>query len=251
MFLFLRSAGTSNHCLLIVGKQTKLNHSLVVARVRPRKCASIEFHIWAKTHKCNLTRRLWNEGYIHWKTEASKPSFSTRLKAAYIRALIPWVSQQAIARAAVRPSDYNQIRATSVWGLAQYLRVLDRSGLVMTEVEASDAYAAARLHMECYQRLTCLAHEKSSGCYRVRPKWHYFDHSVDYMRHSLENPRFFHNFRGEELMEFKMVPGTKSVKLWLVKKGFNICLVWYFIDVKLSIPFEPVPRFPLSGCWWM
>jgi hypothetical protein len=168
--------------------------------VRPRKCASIEFHIWAKAHKCNLSRRVWNPAYIRWTTEASKPSFTTRLKAAYIRALIPWVSQKAIARATVQPSDYNHIRATSVWGLAQYLKVLDRSGLVMTEAEASDAYAAARLHLECYQRMTCLAHELSSGCYRVRPKWHYFDHSVDYMRHSLENPRFFHNFRGEDFM---------------------------------------------------
>ena len=103
------------------------------------------------------------------------------------------VSQQS-------PSEYSQLRAIAIWGLARYLSLLDTGQLILTELEAQAAYDAAYLHLDAYQKLTFLAHARGSSLYRTRPKWHYFAHSVDYLYKSRENPRFFHTFRGEDFV---------------------------------------------------
>ena len=66
----------------------------------------------------------------------------------------------------------------------------------MTQGEADAAHNAARYCLLASQELR-YTHEE---VYRTRPKWHHFDHSVEHMRLSRENPRFFHNFRGEDFI---------------------------------------------------
>ena len=84
-------------------------HTHTHACVR-RKSASLLFHVWARDHKCNLTRRLWSSKLIGWTTHDSAPSFTTRVKAAYIRGLIPWVSQLLREQT---PPDFQKIQHCS------------------------------------------------------------------------------------------------------------------------------------------
>ena len=122
-------------------------------------------------------------------SQQSYPSFTTRLKAAYIRALITWTSVQAVEQASQHPSEHAQLRAAAMWGLAKYLATLDRSHLVMTDTQVDEAYRAGRVHLEAYQTLRFQAHRDGVCLYHTRPKWHYFDHSLEYMRTTAENPR--------------------------------------------------------------
>jgi hypothetical protein len=124
-------------------------------------------------------------------SKQSYPSFTTRLKAAYIRALITWTSVQAVEQANQHPSEHAQLRAVAIWGLAKYLAVLGRSRLVMTDTQVDEAYRAGRVHLEAYQTLRLQARRDGVCLYHTRPKWHYFDHSLEYMRATAENPRFF------------------------------------------------------------
>jgi len=106
-------------------------------------------------------------------------------KASYIRYLIGWVAVKAEEAAVAKPSPHSTLRAAAIWGLARYIRVLDVSGLVLSDTEVDAAYDAARLFLKGSQELRFTRPD----VYRTRPKWHFFDHSVDYMKLSKENPR--------------------------------------------------------------
>eukprot|EP00969_Alexandrium_andersonii_P231590 10227240-Alexandrium_andersonii.AAC.1 len=67
--------------------------------------------------------------------------------------MIPWVSEVAASDAIANPSAHRELRAACVWGLQQFMSVLDSSGLVMSEHEVLKAHRAARLHLEAYQQL--------------------------------------------------------------------------------------------------
>jgi len=166
-----------------------------IFRSRVRKRAGFEFREWCRTHS-SVAARTWTSRSLGLTASDSVPSFGSRFKAAYIRSLIPWVALEAVDQAVKIPSRYANVRCAAVHGLADLLGRLDAAGLVLTEDEAAACYAAGRLHLLSYQYMTF----HGAPLYRTRPKWHYFDHGLEYMFASRENMRFFHNFRGEDFL---------------------------------------------------
>ena len=71
-------------------------------------------------------------------------------QAAYIRILIIWVAQLAVQHV---NDEYEKVRAMCMWSLADFLAVLDYSGLILTEQQAEHAWRSGRMHLTAYMEL--------------------------------------------------------------------------------------------------
>jgi hypothetical protein len=89
------------------------------------KMASVRFHDWCLVHKLKLSRKIWTPNHLH-----DPPSFTTRLKAAYIRYMIFWFAEVAALFAEANRSAHSELRAVSIWSLAKYIQVLNVSGCI-------------------------------------------------------------------------------------------------------------------------
>ena len=91
--------------------------------------------------------------------------------------MIPFVAHVLVEQ----PGDRNQharLRMTCLWGLADFLHVLDTQGHWLDRHARARVKHAATAYLMCYQHLSREAHDDGKLLWKVLPKHHYFGHMV-------------------------------------------------------------------------
>ena len=86
----------------------------------------------------------------------------------------------------------------AAWGLAEYVRITDQCGEVMSEDMASAAATAWRKFTSAYGSLAVQAAHGEVNRFKVRPKLHMHDHQVMFMECTLLNPRWWSCWMDED-----------------------------------------------------
>ena len=86
------------------------------------------------------------------------------------------------------PMDHCRLRASCAWGIADFIHVTDNGGLILTEEQCARMAKAADVYCTCYTELAAKAATAKRRIWKLRPKFHYFAHLVDFSVTSRLNP---------------------------------------------------------------
>ena len=157
-----------------------------------------ELRVWCRIsggikpprHRLSTQAIGWRDAKTRGTTN---PEVSSFWKAWEVRLLIPFVAQVLYD---LGSSGYHSdLRAVCLWGLADWLHVLDASRLVLDWRSRRRAKFAARAYLLCYQKL---AADAGRPMWRTLPKHHYFAHLARRTWATGWNPRFETTFALED-----------------------------------------------------
>jgi len=78
----------------------------------------------------------------------------------------------------------------AAWGLAEYVRITDNCGELMSEDMVNDAATAWRKFTSAYSSLALQAADVSKKRFKMRQKIHMHEHQMMFMEATFLNPRF-------------------------------------------------------------
>ena len=140
---------------------------------------------WARSHGMalymgKLTKaRLGRPSYDHWPY----PILDSRVKAAKARTLLGFCTHimcLLACNAPVQLQRHAQLRATMCWTLDVALSTFNLNKcVIMSAPCVAEVTWLRRLHLACYQRLSCESLPKNEVNFKIRPKSHYLCHLVD------------------------------------------------------------------------
>ena len=157
--------------------------------------AFCRFKAWKKDSGLNATHARFTAARLHRKTRAEYPSLSC--KAVASKSVAFWLSKVCCLRAQ-RPeaTELDQLVATAAWTYAEFLRLLDTCGTMLSQSDADAIYDAGQLHLLSYSRLRSLS-ERTTGkalnrcLWPLLPKHHHLLHCIEDTRSQRINPNFY------------------------------------------------------------
>ena len=140
-----------------------------------------DFREWLRGHGVRPPRhwlqlRALNLGADGKAWRANFPTVANCWKGAEVRLLIAFVARVTLAASGT--GLRSQLVATCLWGLADFLHVLDIGDRHLSSEHAARAAYAGRAYLQCYHHLAALALEAGERRWKMRPKHHYFWHMV-------------------------------------------------------------------------
>ena len=129
------------------------------------------------------------------------PEISSIWKAASIKVLIFFMAVKS--EQLCTTGHYQKLIATHLWSLAEYLWVCGISGLEFDDQQRRRAMHAGRIYLLTLQSLNVIAKEEGLWLWRVRPKNHYFCHTLLELQSSAINPKIFSTAAKESFL-FKL-----------------------------------------------
>lgn len=99
-----------------------------------------------------------------------------------------------------------------LWYLKDVIEVMDKSGLILTREQAERIQESGHNFLTIYQKLAEMAFAAGVCSYKLRPKLHYFAHTVDEVTDTLENPRRQDLFLAEDFIGKVKRVGKKCSK---------------------------------------
>ena len=150
---------------------------------------------WLRGHgvrppRHRLQLRALNLGADGKAWHANFPTVANCWKGAEVRLLIAFAARLTLAASGT--GLRSQLVATCLWGLADFLHVLDIGDRHLSSEHAARAAYAGRAYLQCYHHLAALALEAGERRWKMRPKHHYFWHMV---RASAWHPHAWSCFR--------------------------------------------------------
>ena len=106
-------------------------------------------------------------------------------------------------------SNRDKLACTCILAYTDYHYVLDHEERLWSDSGRERAFHAAQLFLSCYQALAAHSSEDDSYLWKLRPKFHYFDHDRRRRRNARFNPRYFTNFGEESMMGVIKAIGKK------------------------------------------
>ena len=85
-------------------------------------------------------------------------------------------------------TDAGKTRSTNAWAAGELQHVLDCARWKLDQHETDRAVHAARVWLLTYQWLADLAIKEKKKRWKIRPKHHYFDHTIDRLEKDHQNP---------------------------------------------------------------
>jgi hypothetical protein len=160
----------------------------------------IEFRDW-DGHKFTpnvpeFTLRLIGKG----DSLSAMPELSTKVKGYGCKTLCVWLAFKAQELCAANSNEELKMLTTCLWAFAEMQRVWDSAGDHLTDSEAFQQHYAGHLFLSLYTRLADRAYKSAESCYKIRPKLHFIEHTLDHVLASHENPMTFHTFMDEDFM---------------------------------------------------
>ena len=102
----------------------------------------------------------------------AKPEMSSWWKAWEIRVLIPFAAYHALEHGSA--DGHGKLRATCLWGLAEWLHVVGTSARLLDDEQRGRSKIAASAYLLAYQKLSAEARAAGSRSWHPIPKHHYF-----------------------------------------------------------------------------
>ena len=106
-----------------------------------------------------------------------------------------------------------------LWYLKDVIEVMDKSGLILTREQAERIQESGHNFLTIYQKLAEMAFAAGVCSYKLRPKLHYFAHTVDEVTDTLENPRRQDLFLAEDFIGKVKRVGKKMQQTPCVSEG--------------------------------
>ena len=159
-----------------------------------------DFVTWSKARGLRSSRRRFTLKLLG-RSETNRktyPVVGTQVKAASMKVIIAYLAHKTQSMPA--NNHYERVRATCLWAIADFMHVCDTSDFWMTKAESDRAVYAGNSFLRCYQFLAAENLARREPLYKVRPKVHYFKHTVMDIRRSRMNPNFFHCFMSEDFV---------------------------------------------------
>ena len=134
----------------------------------------LEYRAWCKAHNVSSSTRVFSRTLLNRTSRRMYPCLSTQYKAAHTKTMCAFVATAAHARA--DGSEDMQLLAACTWGLADFLWALDHQGHWLTDEAAERACSSATVCLQTYSVLASRALAQGVCNFKVRPKFHYFNH---------------------------------------------------------------------------
>ena len=148
------------------------------------------FVVWKRQRGLTSTHGRFTPARINRRMRSDFPSHSS--KAIASKAITFWLSEECTAHAS-RPqaSDLDRLVATCVWAYAQFLKLMDSFGPVLTVAEAEQMFNAGQLHLQSFAELRALsaraAGRAPNRClWQLLPKHHFMLHAIYAMRETCQ-----------------------------------------------------------------
>lgn len=162
------------------------------------KGLSLWLRKWCKKHRISIPPRNFTQASIGRDSARAYPCLDSGFKAAHVKIILFFLVH--VTQKFCDGSYYSRTRTTCIWACANWLYVLDRAGLWLTDEEQANAYRYGRLFLLSYQYLASANLLQGVCNYKIRPKSHSIQHVIDRHLSSKENPRFHNCFMDEDFM---------------------------------------------------
>ena len=139
-------------------------------------------------YRCDIKR--FDEKTMGWEGPRDYPTIKSVIKGMQTKILCRFLCHQTsimISDGTDQRPDA-QIRLELVGTFQRFIRILDSSGGLLTEATARGAEMAGQRFIDIYQELAWVAFCKRKCLYKVRPKFHYLAHLIEWLPKFCENP---------------------------------------------------------------
>eukprot|EP00969_Alexandrium_andersonii_P338663 14968142-Alexandrium_andersonii.AAC.1 len=148
-----------------------------------------EMNAWAAAHKLRAPKghTFSKKAFGKEQSALKYPELHTVYKASTCKRICIFVAEKM--RRICDGTWRSRLRALTTWALAKYIHTCDISGTVMTRAEARDAHHYGHICLLAYQRLAADASAAGAYLWRLRPKFHYWDHGLMELNSLRINPK--------------------------------------------------------------
>ena len=138
-------------------------------------CAYKRFKDFLKNRGRNCSHGRFTANQLGMRVQGSTPQI--KAKASNAMWIVDWLALEANKQARGSPSQYASLRATMLWGLSSFNKVV-RLGQApwMTASEEAMLRQSRDAFLLCYHDLRLLAAEQRSRLWPITPKFHMFSH---------------------------------------------------------------------------
>jgi hypothetical protein len=117
------------------------------------------------------------------------PTLAARVKAARAKQILTWACHRAVQLgSSPGATRYQKQRACLSYALLSYYEITDRAGIFLSPSQCREAQCYGQLFLQWYQTLAWEAYTQNRCAWKVRPKLHYFGHTVLELSWTRENP---------------------------------------------------------------
>lgn len=212
----------------------------------------VSFRLWCKNRRLEKPPCCWNLHMIgRQDTGNAYPTLESSIKAAHTKPILFFLSDLATQIAAVctcclsgferklssASGSTCQQRALMLWGVCDYLFVVDRPANFLGEELRARAFKAGMTSLLNYAALSSMNLAAKRVNYKLRPKWHAWCHMVHGLQFSDENCRQ-HKTLSEEDMLGKLTKmasachGAAVIQRFFQRFGLFLGLHWERIEAS-------------------
>jgi len=187
--------------------------------------AFIEFVKWQATHNRRCTQKRFTPARLCLKRKVDAPIL--KAKAYNCIVVSEWLSDVCMQQHRANPTNsYIATRALTMWGFAEFYRILRESGDWFTEAQLEQLQVARNSMLFGYASMNACSVEGDKSLWTSRPKLHMLDHAIRRAQHSKRNPARQWTFQEEDNMGLMVKICAKcsattlearSVERWLLQ----------------------------------
>ena len=180
------------------------------------KHLNIDFTAWCREKKlCVASLKSFTLSNLNRLQKNTYPELGSHFKSEPVKVLIFYVADLTLR---LQGEDvHSRVRASCAWSMAQFVHVLSKADVWLTESEALEAFELMMMYLQKYQWLANESKTEETYMWFIRPKTHYLQH-IAYDLVSLRlNPTKLQCTHAESFLGRIKRVGTKC-------PGKNVCL---------------------------
>ena len=161
--------------------------------------ATASFKQWMQTNNRRCSHPRFTVRRLTLSDKESTPTLKAKAHNSVV--VVEWLESVTHRVNVAHPChSYYRDRATMVWGLAEFYRILRRSGRWLTTAQLGELKTARDATLVMFKKLADMAADESSRLYPCRPKMHVFDECHRIAQETGENPAALWTFQDEDNM---------------------------------------------------
>jgi hypothetical protein len=144
---------------------------------------------------------LFKTSLFSWAGSFDYPTVLSKVKGAPIKAMLRWLHAKLCLGDDMHTlTPYQRVRAATVWHLMTFYSICKESWVIFSPPQAKRASMHGWAFLRHYQALSTDAFHNGRCAYKVRPKGHYFGHTLLELVDTLENPLWVDLFGAEDMV---------------------------------------------------
>ena len=198
-----------------------------------------EFTTWTKANGVFVSRPRWSRRTVGLGEDTSAvPSLQKTIKASMCRRMLFWALNFAVEQAShveaglvvpVRAAEYVLEKGAMAWHLHRCLEIAEHAEVIFTDQQAEEAQACGNNFLNYWVSLAEKAALANRPAFKLRPKLHYFAHTLEDLTETFENFRRQDLFLAEDFVgkikKLGQMCHRKVIKMEVVRRR----LVFYAI----------------------